>query len=73
MTTITIPRKLVEEGELVLLPLKEYKELVLSKKPADEFAPTKAQRMALVMAESNFKRGKTLSYHELVKKLGFRD
>lgn len=38
-----------------------------------EFAPTTAQRRALAKAEQNLKTGKTLSYHELVRKLGFTD
>ncbi len=36
-----------------------------------EFAPTAAQRKALAKAEQNLKTGKTLSYHELVRKLEF--
>ncbi|MBI3421243.1 MAG: AbrB/MazE/SpoVT family DNA-binding domain-containing protein [Candidatus Sungbacteria bacterium] len=36
-----------------------------------EFTPTVAQRKALIKAEQNLKTGKTLSYHELVRKLGF--
>lgn len=38
-----------------------------------EFRPTSAQKKALSRAEDDLKQGKTLSYHEVAKKLGFAD
>jgi len=35
-----------------------------------EFSPTVAQKRALVRAEANLKKGKTLSFDELSRKLG---
>ncbi|MBI4692372.1 MAG: hypothetical protein HY773_03010 [Candidatus Terrybacteria bacterium] len=70
MDTITIPKKLAAQDDLVVMPRKEYEALLILKK-FTEFIPTPAQKKALFRAESNFRRGKTLSYHELVKKLGF--
>lgn len=70
MPTLTIPRKLIQNDDLVIVPRKEYEALKELRKTA-EFAPTAAQRAALSKAEQNLKAGKTLSYHELVRKLGF--
>jgi len=70
MDSITIPRKLTRQGDLVVVPRKEYEALTELRKTA-EFAPTGAQRKALTKAEQNLKAGKTFSYHELVRKLGF--
>lgn len=70
MNTITIPKKLAQRDDLVILPRKEYEEL-LELKRAKEFIPTALQRKALFRAETNLRRGKTLSYNELTRKLGF--
>jgi len=72
MTTVTIPRKLAQKGDLVLVPRKEYEELLRAKR-IKEFMPTVAQKRALVRAQKNFGEGKTLSYHEFAKRLGFRN
>lgn len=70
MNTITIPRKLAEEDDLVIIPKKEYKSLIELKK-SKEFMPTSAQKRALFRAENNLRHNKTLSYNALVRKLGF--
>ena len=70
MATITIPKKLAQKGDLVVVPRKEYEALIELRKTR-EFIPTAAQKKALIRAEANLKQGKTLSYHELVRKLGF--
>ena len=70
MATITIPKKLAQKGDLVVVPRKEYEALIELRKTR-EFTPTAAQKKALIRAEANLKQGKTLSYHELVRKLGF--
>jgi len=69
MDTITIPQKIRARGDLVVIPRKEY-EALLELKRAKEFSPTAAQKRSLVEAERNFRKGKTLSYRALVKKLG---
>ncbi len=48
-------------GDLVLVPRKEY-ESFLELKKIREFTPTLAQKKALIKAELNFKKGKSLSY-----------
>lgn len=67
--TITIPKQLTKQGELVVVPRKEYEELLMFRQ-MKEFTPTPAQKRALARAERNFLMGKTLSYHELIQKLG---
>ncbi len=70
MPTVTIPRKLAERDDLIVVPRREYEALIELRK-TQEFVPTPAQKKALVEAEQKLKRGKTLSYHEVVRKLGF--
>lgn len=70
MNTITIPKKLANKDDLIILPRKEYESL-LELKGFKEFSPTSAQKKALIRAENNFSKGKTFSYNELVEKLGF--
>ncbi len=52
------------------MPRKEY-EVLIGLKKIREFVPTSAQKKALAIAERNVKKGKTFSYDELRKKLGF--
>ncbi len=72
MNIITIPKSIAAAGDLIIIPRKRYEELTLMKKYA-ECVPTSAQKRAFVVARQNFHKGKTLSYNELVKKLGFAD
>ena len=70
MNTITIPKNLAKKDDLIVMPRREY-ETLLALRQVREFVPTAAQKRALLQAENNFRKGKTLSYNELVKKLGF--
>ena len=70
MENITIPRKLAKNDDLIIVPKKEY-EALLELKKIVEFSPSRAQKLSLIKAENNLKRGKTISYNELVRKLGF--
>lgn len=72
MRTITIPKNLVEKDDLVVIPRKEY-EILRDMSNYKEFKPTLAQKKALLRAERNLLKGKTFSYHELIRKLGFTD
>ena len=69
MSTITIPKKLAQEDDLVVVPRREYEALVRLRKMR-EFVPTTIQKKALIRAENNLKRGKTISVDELSRKLG---
>ena len=70
MHPITIQKKLATRDDLVVVPRKEY-EALLALKRFRQFIPTTSQRKSLLAAENNFRGDKTLSYHELVEKLGF--
>jgi F0F1-type ATP synthase gamma subunit len=70
MNTITNTQKLVAKNDLVIIPRKEYEAFREYKKNIKEFTPTLADKRALARAENNFRKGKTLSYDELVRKLG---
>jgi PHD/YefM family antitoxin component YafN of YafNO toxin-antitoxin module len=69
MVILTIPKKLAKKDDLVVIPRREYEALVELKK-IREFTPTLTQKKALARAERDLKQGKTLSYNELVSKLG---
>ncbi len=72
MNTITIPKKLAQRDDLIIVPRREY-EALLALRKLKEFTPTSAQKKALSKAEINFRQGKTLTYNELVRKLEFRN
>lgn len=70
MATITIPKKITKGEELVVIPRKEYEELLELKK-IPEFQPTSAQKKALTRARKNRQKGNFLTFNELKQKLGF--
>lgn len=70
--TITIPRTFTRRGDLIVIPRKEYEALLKFKK-IKYFSPSLKQKRALARAERNLKQEKTLSYHELVSRLGLAD
>jgi len=70
MNTVTIPRRIVKNDDLIVMPRRDY-EALLEFRKIQEFKPTAAQRQSLVKAEANLRKGKTLKYDELVGKLGF--
>lgn len=71
MNIITIPKELIKEGELVLIPRKQLEELIkMSKKTSEEIELTSLQKKALSLARSNKKLGKFLNFDELKNKLG---
>ncbi len=70
--TVTIPQKLTQGKELVILPIEEYKAL-LQLKEIYEFQPTASQKRALANARENRKKGKILTLSELKHKLGLAD
>ena len=72
MHPVTIPKKLAGKDDLVVIPRKKY-EALLELKGFKDFIPTTAQKIALTTAEKNLSQGKTLSYNDLVRKLGFRN
>lgn len=70
--TVTIPHKLTQGKELIVIPREEY-EALMQLKEIYEFQPTASQKKALANARKNRKRGETLSLSELKRKLGLTD
>ena len=68
--TVTIPHKLTQGKELVIVPLEEYEALMQLKK-IYEFQPTSSQKKALANARKNRKRKEILTLGELKRRLGF--
>ena len=72
MNTVTIPKKLAERDDLIVIPKKDYEKLLLSKKVL-EFSPTDVDKKTLERARRNRAAGKFLTLDELRQKLGFTD
>lgn len=74
MTTLTIPKEL-RNKELVLIPRDEYEQLVEYRQNnawvAEEIEPSSGVKRSFARARKNLKLGKTLSVHELKRKLGY--
>lgn len=73
MNTITIPKKLAGQGDLIIIPRKEYEELVGWKemmKTFKTFTPTAAEKTSLKKARRDHKGGKYISFNELKRRLG---
>lgn len=70
--TVTIPHKLTQGKDLIVIPLEEYEALVELKK-IYEFKPTASQKKALANSRKNRRRGEVVTVHELKRKLGFTD
>ncbi|HEY7679318.1 MAG TPA: hypothetical protein VIC04_02285 [Terriglobia bacterium] len=72
MKPVTIPKALSKQGDLVVIPRREYEQL-LSLKKIREFQPTARQQAALRKAERNLKKGKALSYDAVARALDLAD
>ena len=69
---VTIPKKVSGGEELVVIPRKEYDELLeMRSKKIKEVSLTPRQKNALLQARKNLARGKYLTLNELKSKLGF--
>ena len=71
MTTLTIPKKLAQKGDLVLVPKEEYAALMGLKK-IHEFTPTAAEKRALTRARRDFAKGKYLTLEQVRRALDRR-
>lgn len=72
MNTVTIPKRMAAEDDLVVVSRKEYENLLyrcLEKMPEIEL--TLFQKKRLVQARKNMARGNCLTIDELERKLGF--
>lgn len=70
MITVIVSKKIAKQDDLIVIPRKEYEELVrLRLKNIKEAELTVVQRRALTRARKNMSQGKLLTIHELRKKL----
>ena len=72
MKALMIPKALSKEGDLVVIPRREYEQLLALKK-IREFRPTAGQLAALKKSERNLKKGKALPYDAVARALGLAD
>jgi len=71
MNIISIPKELIDQGDLVLIPRKQLEELIrMSERAVKEVHLNVDQKKALILARSNKKVGKFLSFDEFRYKLG---
>ena len=74
MSIITIPKKLAQAGDLVVLPREEYEGLVdFRARFVKEVPMTKAQKLALNRARKNIARGDYLTLDEFKRELGLKN
>ena len=69
---ITIPREMIKNGEVVIVPRKEYEEFSRWKtfvKAFKVFKPTREQKKDLKNARSDYKKDKYLNLNEFRHKL----
>ncbi len=75
MNTITIPRNLIKNDDLVIIPRKEYEEFYQWKEVArlfKTFTPTVAEKRDLKRAREDYKQKKYLTLDELKHKLAIK-
>lgn len=69
MSVVTIPRQLIREKELVLIPKKEYEELLGIKKLIKVVEPTAEEKKIIARGRRAIKRGDYVSWEDLKKEL----
>lgn len=71
MTIIRLPHEFIKEKELVIIPRREFEELLrMAKKNVPEIEMTPLQKKILLTARKNKKAGNFLTFNELKRKLG---
>lgn len=80
MQGIIIPKTFTRQDDLVVIPRKEYEELLSQQNSVQgpprkfkTFAPTVVQLRDLKKARKEFKQGKFMSFDELKRKLAIKD
>ena len=76
MATITIPKNLIKNDDLVVIPRKEYEEFYQWKKTAKlfkTFTPTATQKRDLARAREDYKQKKYLTLDEFKHRLAIKN
>jgi len=72
MSIITIPKQLTGKDELVVIPKREYRELLIWKNRIfKEVKPTRAELKAIERGRNEIAKGNFVTLGELKKELGF--
>lgn len=66
---VTIPQKIAKQGDLVVMPRKEYEECLFYKKMAS-FNPSLAEKKAVKEGRKKIKKGECLTFQELKNEMG---
>ena len=69
MSVITIPKQLMREKELVLIPKKEYEELLDIKKRIKTVKPTKEESRIIAMGRREIELGRYESWDKVKNEL----
>ena len=70
MTAITIPKELAKEGELVIIPRKEYEEFLRLRKAFPLVKLTAQQKNDLAAARRELRRGEYSTLEKMEYELG---
>lgn len=73
MATITIPKNLISESNLIAIPYEEYKRFLASSFSKKEIVLSLSQKKRLHSARKNLRAGNFLTLNELKKKLGAKN
>ena len=68
MTTVTIPKEMIENKDLVAVPRRAYKEFLAWQKKIKSvktFTPSAAEKRAFALGRKNFAKGNYLTIDEL--------
>ena len=69
MNVVTIPKKLAQKGELVLIPRREYEEFLEFRKMIPIVKASPSELRAIKRSEKEIREGKYTSWHEFKREL----
>lgn len=72
MDVITIPKKLAQKDDLVVVPRKEYEELLELKKIIPVVKPSREEMRIIQRGEREIREGKYVEWATLKRKLAYR-
>ncbi|OGD30620.1 hypothetical protein A2W60_02795 [Candidatus Azambacteria bacterium RIFCSPHIGHO2_02_46_12] len=70
MTTITIPKEMIKEKELIVIPRREYEQLLKQQKVVPVIKLTPSEKRALEKSRGEMARGEFITLKELEHELG---
>ena len=69
MNVVTIPKKLPQKGELVLIPRKEYEEFLEFRKMIPIVKASPSELRIIKRSEKEIREGKYIPWHEFKREL----